>query len=176
MGFKFCPWGKCLDVACHASTERSRGIALPILDPGARMKWVANATTRLLYPREWHGTYFTGGWVGPRAALENFLPQRGSNPPTVQTVASRNADYAIPAPEFCFVGRPTQMCMRFNSNCNNLSGEEMWVLGGKSIGYISPGFGKFRKWKERKRKARLHSQDSSSCAAISMLLQTSKLS
>ena len=28
----------------------------------------------------------------------------------------------------------------------------MWVLGGKSIGYISPGFGKFRKWKERKKR------------------------
>jgi len=31
--------------------------------------WVVNATPRPLYPREWPGTRYTGGWVSPRAGL-----------------------------------------------------------------------------------------------------------
>jgi len=34
------------------------------------MVWVANATSRPLYPRERPGTRWIGGWVGPRAGLD----------------------------------------------------------------------------------------------------------
>jgi hypothetical protein len=34
------------------------------------MGWVVNATLRLLYPRKRPGTHFIGGWVGPRAGLD----------------------------------------------------------------------------------------------------------
>jgi hypothetical protein len=62
------------------------------------MGWVVNATPRPLYPREWPGTYCIGGWVGPRAGLdecENFAPP-GYDPRSVQSVASRYTEYAIP--------------------------------------------------------------------------------
>jgi hypothetical protein len=50
------------------------------------------------------GTHWTGGWVDPRAGLDdvekrNLLTLRDSNsdPPVVQPVASRYTDYAIRA-------------------------------------------------------------------------------
>ena len=53
--------------------------------------WVANATSRPLYPRERPGTHFIGGWMGPRVGLEGCgksQPTPGSDPLTVQPVAS----------------------------------------------------------------------------------------
>jgi hypothetical protein len=44
----------------------SRGIALLILDLGARREWVVSTTPRPLYPQERPGTHCTGGWVGSR--------------------------------------------------------------------------------------------------------------
>jgi hypothetical protein len=41
------------------------------------MGWVAYAAPRSFYPRERHGTYCIGGWVGARAGLdgaENLAP------------------------------------------------------------------------------------------------------
>jgi len=37
---------------------------------GTRCRWVANATTRPLYPRNRLGTRCTGGWVGNRAGVD----------------------------------------------------------------------------------------------------------
>jgi hypothetical protein len=48
----------------------SRGIALLILNLGARRGWVVSTTPQPLYPRERSGTHRTRGWVGPRAGLE----------------------------------------------------------------------------------------------------------
>jgi hypothetical protein len=48
----------------------SRGIALLILDLGARREWVVSTTPRPLHPRERPGTHCTGGWVGSRAGLD----------------------------------------------------------------------------------------------------------
>jgi hypothetical protein len=48
----------------------SRGIALLILDLGARRGWVVSTMLRPLYPRERPGTHCTGGWVGLRAGLD----------------------------------------------------------------------------------------------------------
>ena len=46
------------------------------------------------------GTHCTGGWVDPRAGLDGCgksRPHRDSIPRTVQPLASRYTDYAIPA-------------------------------------------------------------------------------
>jgi hypothetical protein len=58
----------------------SRGIALVILNLGARRGWVVSTTPRPLYSRERAGTHRTGGWVGRRADLdvcEKILPPPG---------------------------------------------------------------------------------------------------
>ena len=34
------------------------------------MGWVVNATPWPLYPSEWAGTHWAGGWMGPRAGLD----------------------------------------------------------------------------------------------------------
>jgi hypothetical protein len=66
--------------------------------------WVVSFTPRPLYLRKRApGTHWIGGWVSPRAGLDdvekrNFLPHRDSNsdPSVVQPVASRYIDYAVP--------------------------------------------------------------------------------
>jgi hypothetical protein len=72
-----------------------RGIALLIVDLGARMGWVVSITSRLLYPRERTGTHCTGGCVTPRAGLDvckKSRQYRDSIPRTVLCVASRHTD------------------------------------------------------------------------------------
>ena len=63
------------------------------------MGCVVNATPRPLYPRKRPGTHCIGGWVGLRASLDRCgksrLPLR-FDPRTVQPVASRYIDWAIP--------------------------------------------------------------------------------
>ena len=47
------------------------------------MEWVVNSTTQPLYPWVRHGTHCTGGWVSPKAGLDEcgkFHPHRDSNP------------------------------------------------------------------------------------------------
>jgi hypothetical protein len=64
------------------------------------MRWVAKATPRPLYLRERPGTPCIGGWVGLRTGLEGCgksRPSPGFDYRTVQPVASRYTDYAIPA-------------------------------------------------------------------------------
>jgi hypothetical protein len=74
------------------------------LDFGTSWGWVVSYTPLPLYPGERApGTHFIGGWVGPRAGLddmeENSWPYQDSNshPSVVQPVASHYIDYAIPA-------------------------------------------------------------------------------
>jgi hypothetical protein len=65
------------------------------------MVWVVNATPRPLYHRERPGTHCIGGWVGTRSGLEGCgksRPPPGFDPRTVQPVASRYTDWAIPVP------------------------------------------------------------------------------
>ena len=64
------------------------------------MGWVVNATPRQLCPRERPGTYSMGGCVGPGAGLdggEKSHPPPGFDLRTIQLVASRYTDCAIPA-------------------------------------------------------------------------------
>ena len=45
------------------------------------MGWVGNATPRLLYPRERPVIHCIGGWMGPRASLDErgkFFPHQDS--------------------------------------------------------------------------------------------------
>jgi hypothetical protein len=63
------------------------------------MGWVVNFTPRPLYPRERPGNHRTGGWLGLRAGLDGCGKSRlplGFDPRTVQPVASRYTDCAIP--------------------------------------------------------------------------------
>ena len=64
------------------------------------MGWVVNVTPRPLYPRERPGICCIVGWVGLRAGLDRcgkFRPPPVFDPRTVQRVASRYTDWAIPA-------------------------------------------------------------------------------
>ena len=52
-----------------------------------------------LYPPERPGIHFIGGWMDARAGLDGCgksRPPPGFDPQTVQPVASRYTDYAIP--------------------------------------------------------------------------------
>jgi hypothetical protein len=72
------------------------------------MRWVVNATPRPLYPQERPGSHCVGCWVGPRAGLDGCGKSRlppGFDPRTVQPVASRYTDWAIPAHPSIFTDR-----------------------------------------------------------------------
>jgi hypothetical protein len=67
---------------------------------------VVNATLRPIYSLERPGTHYIGGWVGLRAGLEMYgksRPPPGFDPRTVQLLASRYTDYAIPALRLLFL-------------------------------------------------------------------------
>lgn len=61
-----------------------RGIALSVLDLGAKKEWVVNSTPRPALPRgKTPGTLHAGGWVYAIAGLDesgNSRPHRNSNP------------------------------------------------------------------------------------------------
>jgi len=80
--------------------RENRGIALLFFNYSTSWGWVANAASRPFKPRKRPGTYCTGGWVVPRAGLDGCgksHPQRDSTHRTVQLVASRYTNCAIPA-------------------------------------------------------------------------------
>jgi len=92
-----------------------RGIAVLFLDHGTRRGWRFSVTPRPLYPLESPGTHFTGGWVVHRAGLDRcgkYRPPTGFDPRTVQPVASRYTDYAIPGPHF-----QLYTSLDFNGHC-----------------------------------------------------------
>jgi hypothetical protein len=53
--------------------EGGTGIAVLFPDLGARRRWVVSTTPRPLYPRERPSTHCTGGWVSPRAGLDDMI-------------------------------------------------------------------------------------------------------
>jgi hypothetical protein len=112
----------------------SRGITLLFSLPRRQIGWVVKATTRPIYPRERPGTNCIGGWVGPRAGLdnaENLVPPPELDPRTVQTVASRHTDWDIPA-HITHPRGPT----------NSLNKEEDILFIREDKGDITPGGGK----------------------------------
>jgi len=48
----------------------------------ARCEWVVNDTPRSLYPQERPGSYYMGGWLGPRTPLGGCEKSRPPPPPT----------------------------------------------------------------------------------------------
>jgi hypothetical protein len=77
-------------------------------------RWVVNDTPRPIYRQEWTGIDRTGWWMDPRAGLDRCGKSRhkpGFDPRTVQPVASRYADWDIPAPHYQKVF--VQMCCSF---------------------------------------------------------------
>ena len=69
------------------------------------MGWVVNATPRPFYSRKRPGTHCIRGWVGPKAGLDEYgisRPPPGFDPYTVQPIASRYTDWAIPA-HTCYI-------------------------------------------------------------------------
>jgi hypothetical protein len=80
------------------------------------MGWVVNATTWPLYSRERPGTQCIGGWMGPRIRsrrVRKISPLPGFDPWTVQSVASRYTDWAIPAlkPQITRLGGPPELVL-----------------------------------------------------------------
>jgi hypothetical protein len=69
-------------------------------------EWSASRPGRFTPGEIAPSTHWTGGWVGPRAGLDdvekrNSWPYQDSNsdPSTDQPIASRYTDWAIPAPK-----------------------------------------------------------------------------
>ena len=67
--------------------------------------------SQLLHPWERPGTHCIGGWVGPRASLDGL--RKSHHPPgfdsqTVQSVASRYTDWAIPARSSTYLVKKNQ--------------------------------------------------------------------
>jgi hypothetical protein len=75
------------------------------LDPAlSGGEWSASRPCRLTPGERAPGIHWIGGWVGPRAGLDDvekrkFLPYRdlSSDPSVVHTVNSRYTDYTTPA-------------------------------------------------------------------------------
>jgi hypothetical protein len=74
------------------------------LDLGTSWRWVVNFTPRLLYHSgKRPGTHYIGGWVNPRAGMDDlekrkFLTLPGFELRSLRHPASRYTDYATPAP------------------------------------------------------------------------------
>jgi hypothetical protein len=76
----------------------------PSLTTALDMSRCQRHTHAALPPGKRPGTHCTGSWVGPRIGLDGCRksgpPPQGSDPRTVQPVASRYTDYAVAA-QFC---------------------------------------------------------------------------
>jgi len=77
-----------------------RRIAVHFHDRGTR-RWVSGQqrAPTALYPQERPGTHCTGGWVDPKAGLENLVPT-GIRSRTVQPGSSVAIQTELPGPPF----------------------------------------------------------------------------
>ena len=75
---------------------------IALLPSTSELDWVGNQHhAPATFPWERPSTHWIGSWVGPRAGLDGCgksCPPPGFDPQTVQPVASRHTDCAIPAP------------------------------------------------------------------------------
>jgi hypothetical protein len=88
----------------------------------AGVEWSASRPGRFTPVERAPGTHWIGGWVDPRADRDDVkkkkflnLPGLELRPSVLQPVASRYADYAIPAPKFYIITVLNMMC-RFREN------------------------------------------------------------
>jgi hypothetical protein len=106
------------------------GIALCILNLGSRWRWLVSFTLRPLYPRGKNsGTHWIGGWVCPRAGLDDvakrkILSCRESKPgiPS-RSLDATYMDWPVPALNF-FVNSILNSC-RIKQN-NSFQKMQMW--------------------------------------------------
>jgi hypothetical protein len=87
--------------ACALNTWQNHVFLIPTAVQGG---WSASHASRFTPGETAPGTHWLGGWVGPRAGLDDmekwkFLlpPELKSDPLVVQPIASRYTDCAIPA-------------------------------------------------------------------------------
>jgi hypothetical protein len=73
------------------------GTILLLLLPRLLKGWVVNITLRPLYPLEWSGTHCIGSGAGRSVGMNWCRQFTGIWPRTVQAIASRYTDWAIPA-------------------------------------------------------------------------------
>jgi hypothetical protein len=85
-----------------------------------------------LPPEKDPGTHCIGGWVGPRVGLDewgNSSPPLGFDPRTVQPVASRNTDCAMPSQiTYNYVKLQTQRTSRlgtYSKRCKATEAEQV---------------------------------------------------
>jgi hypothetical protein len=79
----------------------SESIDPHFLDLGTRWRWAVSFTPWSLYPRgRAPGTHWIGGWVDPRAELDDVEKKKFLTLPGLQPVTSRYTDWAIPAVRF----------------------------------------------------------------------------
>jgi len=77
--------------------SRHRGELQPIRKIGTGRGWVVSTTPWLLYPRERSSTPCTGDWMGIGAVLDGHRNLVPIGVRSVQPIASRYTNYAIPA-------------------------------------------------------------------------------
>jgi len=58
----------------HDGTDGSTGTSLLSFFLGARRRWLVEATSRQLYPREWPRILYTWGWLVVWTSTENLAP------------------------------------------------------------------------------------------------------
>ena len=97
-----------------------RGIALLFHDRGTR-RWVSGQqhAPAALYPRERPGTHFTGGWVGPRAGLDErkSLVPTGTRSRTVKPLVSCYTDWATgPTHQLIALNKWGSVCLVCGTN------------------------------------------------------------
>ena len=100
------------------------------------MGWVVNATSRPFYPEERPGTHCIGWWVSPRAGLEGCRESRpppGSDPHTVQPIASHYTDCAIPT-NYIYIYMQATYSIQCTQLATRLSNITTVTTGQKNIG------------------------------------------
>ena len=85
-----------------------------------------------LPPGKSPGTHFIGGWVGPRAGLDGCgksrPPPPGFDPRTVQPIASRCTDRAIPDHLFVLVKNKKTTDTEIKCHVWQIENEDAWDL------------------------------------------------
>ena len=113
--------------------------------------WVVNATPGSLYPQERPGTHCIGGWLGPRAGLDGCgksRPPPGFDPRTVQPIASRYTNCAVPAHRH--KGQYQNIFNGYRPNSlwdGNRSSMDHIPVAGVCVSFTDPSGSKSKEWR-----------------------------
>jgi hypothetical protein len=100
------------------------------------MGWVINTTLRPPYTRERHGTHSVQGPGCAPGPVRRISPPPGFDPRTVQPVASRYTEYAIPVPTSALQKYEHEVIPVSGFSSQNMKGRdylEQLGLNGKAI-------------------------------------------